>query len=440
MTMLIPHSNVNIYLEKQLYVKNVLQINVKYINFKALYLYLCETVFYNLKAREMRKSIAIIAILLYAFAEVNAYAEKDCSYESTSIQVDCPEDEYIYMCEPSAVPPPMNEADFYGSDSSNEMTFNVVSTTSQYSQFKKTTYEYSFTDADGNISNCWQHYYIPDHTIEKPEITESLNICQNAQWTLIDKPYEDNYYFYADNRGEVGDFMSSCENTDVWCLADNLNINTSKTGTHNFWVKKVVKESSTSETDQGYWCESDAVLLTIKVSAKPSAVLKESTMAMEMGDFMNLMSMVEDNHTGVWKGKDILGFKSITGQQFFYYFPRKTGLNKIYYTVSNGTCKKTYTLTTEVLSPRKIADSMLEDLIVFPNPSSDKVFVNLSNSIDESHTISVFDISGKRHINMVADDVRNTIFELDVNQLLKGVYIVEMRNSIMSSSKKLIVE
>lgn len=390
----------------------------------------------------MRKSIAIIAILMYAFTEVNAFEERNCSYESTALQIDCPEDEYVYMCEPISVPPPRNEEDFYGSsaDSSSEMTFNVVSTTAQYAQFKKTTYEYSFTDADGNVVNCWQHYYIPDSQIEKPTISETLNICQNAQWTLIDKPYEDNYYFYTDNRGEIGELMSSCENTDVWCLADNLNINTSKTGTHKYWVKKVVKESSTTASNPGYWCESEAALLTIKVNAKPSAVLKESTMAMEMGDFMNLMNMVEDNHSGAWKGKDILGFKSITGQQFFYYFPRKTGLNKLYYTVKNGDCQKTYTLTTVVLSPRLKAETELDDLIVFPNPSTDKVFVNLSNSVDETHTISVFDISGKRHINMIADNVKNTIFELDVNLLPKGVYIVEMRNAVNHSSKKLVVE
>jgi len=391
----------------------------------------------------MRKSIAIIVILMYAFAQVNAYTETNYSYESSTAQVDCPEDEYIYMCEPTAVPPPMNEEEFYGAaaeSSGSERIFNVTSTTSQYSQFKKTTYEYSYTDADGNIINCWQHYYIPDNTIEKPAIIETLNICQNAQWTLIDKPYEDNYYFYTDNRGEVGEFMSSCENTDVWCLADNLNINTSKTGTHNFWVKKVVKESETTQANPGYWCESEATLLTIKVNAKPSAVLKESTMAMEMGEFMNLMNMVEENHTGVWKGKDILGFKSVTGQQFFYYFPRKTGLNKIYYTVGNGTCRKTYTLTTEVLSPRKKADSFLDELIVFPNPASNKVFVNLSNSIDEVHTISLFDISGKLHASLPANDVKNNIFELDLSQLSKGIYIVEMRNSVGYSSKKLVVE
>ena len=84
---------------------------------------------------------------------------------------------------------------------------------------------------------------------------------------------------------------------------------------------------------------------------------------------MNLMDMVEGNTDGVWKGSNIFSFKSITKHQFFYFFPRKTGLHKLYYTVENGACKNTYTMVIEVFSPRKSADGLnVDDFTVFPNP------------------------------------------------------------------------
>jgi len=379
----------------------------------------------------MRKSIAIIIALTYTYT---SFAINN--FEGLNIY--CPQEKDIYMCEPTAVPPPMNFEDFDATNSS-KIHFEVKETLSTFKKYIVTKYDYIFKDGKGNETSCSQKYYIPNETVQPPTLNKTINICQSNPFTLIDKPYEDNYYFYSDQKGEVGKLVSSCQNSDVWCLASDLGLSTSKTGTYTFWVTNVIKDRS-SEEKSGFWCESEPVLITMKVNSKPTAMLKKDPITMEMGQFVNLMDMVEENKSGSWKGEDIFSFKSVTDHQFFYYFPRKTGLHKLYYTVDNEACKSTYTMVIEVFSPRKSAALTNDNFTVFPNPAKGAVFVNLSNSIDVEHSISVFDVSGKKQLSIDATDVKNNIFELNVNHLPQGIYVVEVRNPFSVSSKKLMIE
>ncbi len=382
----------------------------------------------------MRRLIYLTAILMCTIAFSNAVASN-----YVELNINCPVEKDIYMCEPVTVPPPMKIEDF-NVIRNNEVAFQVKETRSQFRKYTVTQYDYIFTDAQGNEANCTQKYYIPDSSINPPTLSKTINLCQNNPWSLIEKPIKDDYNFYADYKGSMGKLVSTCESSDIWCLAINLGVNTTKTGTYKFWVTNVLKEKY-SLGNPGFVCESEPVLITMKVNPKPSAVLKKDPIIMEMGEFMNLMDMVEDNKGGVWKGSDIFSFKSVSDDQYFYYFPRKTGLHKLYYTVDNGACKNTYTMVIEVFSPRKSADALnVDDFTVFPNPTSGNAFVNLSNSIDVAHTISVYDVFGKQHIHLSVNDVKNSIFELDVNHLPNGIYMVEVRNPFSHSSKKLMIE
>jgi len=386
---------------------------------------------------KMRRSVAIFTILIYAFTCANN-AHANGNYEALNIS--CPEEKNVYMCEPLAEPVPMKFEDF-NAISADEISFEINESLSNFKKYKVTQYEYIFKDAYGNEIICIQKYYIPNEDIQPPSLSKTINICQNNSFTLIDKPYEDNYIFYEDNKGNIGKQVSSCENSDIWCLASDLGLNTSKSGTYTFWVTNVLKERSSSIEDKaGFWCESEPVLITMEVNSKPTAVLKKDLVTMKMGEFLNLMDMVEENKEGVWKGNDIISFKSITDHQHFYYFPLKSGLHKLYYMVDNDACKSTYTMLIEVFSARKSADVTIDDFTVFPNPSKGNVFVNLSNSLDVEHTISVFDIAGKKQINLSVSDVKNTIFDLDLTHLSKGVYLVEVRNPFNVSTKKLMLE
>ena len=72
---------------------------------------------------------------------------------------------------------------------------------------------------------------------------------------------------------------------------------------------------------------------------------------------------------------------------------------------------------------------------VFPNPTKSTAFVNLSNSLDVEHSITVFDVAGKKHLYQTANNVKNNLFQLELGHLAKGVYIVEVRNAFSLSSK-----
>lgn len=383
----------------------------------------------------MRSSIAIVTILIYAFTcAINAFA-----YEALNIS--CPEEKVFYMCEPTAVPAPMKFEDF-NAVSVNDVSFGINESISNFRKYKVTEYEYTFKDVYGNEIICFQKYYIPNEEIQPPSLERKINICQSNSFMLIDKPYQDNYLFYEDKKGSVGKLLSSCQNSDVWCLASDLGLNTAKAGTHTFWVTNVLKERSSSIEDKvGFWCESEPVSITIEVAAKPTAVLKKDPVTMKMGEFLNLMDMVEENEDGIWKGNDIISFKSVTDHQFYYYFPLKSGLHKLYYMVDNGSCNSTYTMLIEVVNARESANALsIDNFTVFPNPSKGTVFVNLSNSLDVEHTISIFDIAGKKQFSQSVSDVKNTIFDLDLTHLTKGVYLVEVRNPFNVSTKKLMLD
>ncbi|MFN3916871.1 MAG: T9SS type A sorting domain-containing protein [Flavobacteriales bacterium] len=78
----------------------------------------------------------------------------------------------------------------------------------------------------------------------------------------------------------------------------------------------------------------------------------------------------------------------------------------------------------------------LKDVSVYPNPSSDKVFINLNGrTVKET---ALFDITGKK-MSISFGSVANDLV-LDVSSLAKGVYFVNLKVGDMAVTKKLIVE
>jgi len=370
--------------------------------------------------------------------------DESCYFDCTKPEVNCPERE-TYFCEPISPPPPMNFEDFEVTDNTTpveEIGFNMNNVVSQFNQYTIYTYNYYFWDEYGNRTNCSEKFYIPDDTIRPPAINSTINICQGEEESVLIKPFDDNYLFYTDNNGSVGEYIESCEYNNLLCYGEQLGINTAIAGTYKFWVSKVVRDRFYFlwENKPYFSCESEPVQFTLNINPAPAAVLKDGIPSMRMGQYFNLMEMVEENHDGYWTGQNILSFNSTTGQNF-YFFPKKAGLNKVFYNIKNGDCSETYTMVIEVQSLRLAENANLSDpLIVFPNPTHGKVFVNLSNSFDVEHSIEVFDINGKSHFQKTADNIKNILFDLDLSHLSKGVYIVEMRNEFSSDFEKLVIE
>ncbi len=72
---------------------------------------------------------------------------------------------------------------------------------------------------------------------------------------------------------------------------------------------------------------------------------------------------------------------------------------------------------------------------VYPNPAKDLVSITLSDKFDASSTkVSVIDASGK----MVTSS--NSVKDIDISKLQKGVYILQITDGVHSETKKLIKE
>ena len=73
---------------------------------------------------------------------------------------------------------------------------------------------------------------------------------------------------------------------------------------------------------------------------------------------------------------------------------------------------------------------------MFPNPARDKVWIEVNEQEDSEISLSVFDYSGR--LTAVKPVIRNNRFELNIGNLTRGVYFVELKSPGFSKTMKLI--
>ena len=75
------------------------------------------------------------------------------------------------------------------------------------------------------------------------------------------------------------------------------------------------------------------------------------------------------------------------------------------------------------------------DLVVIPNPASDKAFLHLSNG--KANEISVFDAAGKL-FNLTIQPIRENWYELDLHELPVGVYFIIVNGTDSRGATRLV--
>ena len=75
-------------------------------------------------------------------------------------------------------------------------------------------------------------------------------------------------------------------------------------------------------------------------------------------------------------------------------------------------------------------------LRMYPNPASDKVWIETANLSSENYTLSVFDISGK--LTKVETNTWGSRIEFNVRNLNNGIYFVEIKSASDRKTMKLI--
>ena len=81
--------------------------------------------------------------------------------------------------------------------------------------------------------------------------------------------------------------------------------------------------------------------------------------------------------------------------------------------------------------PLSTSDFTLNNIIIYPNPVSDILYISSENTVSE--TITIYSLNGKK----VVEDITETN-SIDVSTLSKGMYFIEISSESGKSIKKLI--
>ncbi len=81
--------------------------------------------------------------------------------------------------------------------------------------------------------------------------------------------------------------------------------------------------------------------------------------------------------------------------------------------------------------PLSTSDFTINDIVIYPNPVSDQLFITSENTVIE--TISIYTLTGKNVLEVI-----NETNSIDVSSFSKGVYFIEISSATGKSIKKFI--
>lgn len=90
-----------------------------------------------------------------------------------------------------------------------------------------------------------------------------------------------------------------------------------------------------------------------------------------------------------------------------------------------------------IVNPLSTAIATLEAVKVYPNPTTGKINISIPDNFDSPTQISVFDIQGRRVIEM-KDTSKN--IELDLAPFQEGLYLLQLENRNEKSIKKIVLQ
>jgi len=81
-----------------------------------------------------------------------------------------------------------------------------------------------------------------------------------------------------------------------------------------------------------------------------------------------------------------------------------------------------------------------QEIQIFPNPAKDKVFINLQKLTFEQPVISIYDVQGKEVLQTSVAETFADIVQLDVSDLNRGIYLLEVRSNDNVFTEKVIIK
>jgi len=254
-------------------------------------------------------------------------------------QITCPEPYKPIRCGPILVDYLLPIEIFNPSDDHTpieELEFEVEDHLETFGDFHIITKRFTVTDNGGNSSYCEMVYTIGEF-LRYPIFDEQKQICQDDFFKPLDLGIA-KYIIYADKNNFPGEQLGKCNQPELSCMPEQLGIDVTKAGITKFWVTEFITFPDSS------LCESPPGLLNIEVVEKPTAKLSTPKHKAKVNTTLNLMDFVEENTNGYWTGKGVYSATTSNGSAVWLYPVINTGLSKLYYTVNNKSCSKSYIL------------------------------------------------------------------------------------------------
>lgn len=129
--------------------------------------------------------------------------------------------------------------------------------------------------------------------------------------------------------------------------------------------------------------------------------------------------------------------EAIKGANSFQFNPNEDGL--YYVVVSQNSCSSTsnaiFFTTTDV------NETISEEILVYPNPTSDYIEVSWENDYLGFYSLSIYDLAGKKY-ELKKDTKSNTILQehIDLSVFKSGMYLLELKGEDFQAIKKVVKE
>lgn len=82
-----------------------------------------------------------------------------------------------------------------------------------------------------------------------------------------------------------------------------------------------------------------------------------------------------------------------------------------------------------------INDNVISEFQIYPNPTFDKLNIELNN---RAKTISIYSITGIEVMKIEKNQINDKLIQLDVSSLSKGMYFIKIKSENKTTTKKFI--
>lgn len=255
-------------------------------------------------------------------------------------------------------------------------------------------------------------------------IVETTSNCGTARDTIeifvVEKP---------NDKLTVSGPLSFCEGKDKAILkaATNPNFTYKWSNDSKDASVSIDKSGDYSVTITNDICVTESEVVKVTVNPNPSVKLslskKDTTIY--KGDVLNLKATGATSYEWNTKSnKDTINIKD-------------AGVYKVTGTNQYGCSSSDSVKVSVKVKSAGIADVQNMNFNVYPNPATEKVFIQLENYTNTS--LKVYDLIGNEVFKQV---IKETITEIPVSHLTKGMYILKIENVLSNTheSKRLIIE